>query len=181
MSPTRLPLFLQSLLRTSGISISGFTDNWWIGLAMFHTLFTWEHNHVCDLLAAQHPNWTDQQLFNKARLITTALVAKIHTVEWTPAILPHPIIETGMNTNWYGLLEGDLQDAIGFIDDKTRAIFGRSYADEPDRLIAQLAADEAIQEADTLLLTVPNQLGVEYNAHVIEAILKHVAPDLGWR
>ena len=101
----------------TGISISGFTDNWWIGLAMLHTLFTWEHNHVCDLLAAQHPNWTDDQLFNKARLITTALVAKIHTVEWTPAILPHPIIKTAMNTNWSGLLEGDLQDAIGFIDD----------------------------------------------------------------
>ena len=76
---------------------------------------------------------------------------------------------------------GKEEDSIGFIDDKTRAIFGRSYADEPDRLIAQLAADEAIQEADTLLLTVPNQLGVEYNAHVIEAILKHVAPALGWR
>ncbi|MFT4160945.1 LLM class flavin-dependent oxidoreductase [Shinella sp.] len=76
---------------------------------------------------------------------------------------------------------GKEQDSIGFIDDKTRAIFGRSYADEPDRLIEQLAADEAISEADTLLLTVPNQLGVEYNAHVIEAILKHVAPALGWR
>jgi alkanesulfonate monooxygenase SsuD/methylene tetrahydromethanopterin reductase-like flavin-dependent oxidoreductase (luciferase family) len=73
------------------------------------------------------------------------------------------------------------EDSIGFIDDKTRAIFGRSYADEPDKLIQQLAADEAIREADTLLLTVPNQLGVEYNAHVIEAILKHVAPALGWR
>lgn len=76
---------------------------------------------------------------------------------------------------------GKEEDSIGFIDEKTRAIFGRSYADEPDRLIKQLAADEAIQEADTLLLTVPNQLGVEYNAHVIEAILKHVAPALGWR
>ncbi|WP_234190498.1 LLM class flavin-dependent oxidoreductase [Shinella sp. NM-101] len=76
---------------------------------------------------------------------------------------------------------GKEQDSIGFIDDKTRAIFGRSYADEPDRLIEQLAADEAIREADTLLLTLPNQLGVDYNAHVIEAILKHVAPALGWR
>ena len=76
---------------------------------------------------------------------------------------------------------GKDEDSIGFIDDKTRAIFGRSYADEPDKLAKQLAADEAIQEADTLLLTVPNQLGVEYNAHVIEAILKHVAPALGWR
>jgi alkanesulfonate monooxygenase SsuD/methylene tetrahydromethanopterin reductase-like flavin-dependent oxidoreductase (luciferase family) len=73
------------------------------------------------------------------------------------------------------------EDKIGFIDDQTRAIFGRSYAAEPDVLIDQLSKDEAIGEADTLLLTVPNQLGVDYNAHVIEAILTHVAPALGWR
>lgn len=76
---------------------------------------------------------------------------------------------------------GKEDDSIGYIDDKTRAIFGRSYAAEPDALIEQLKQDEAIAEADTLLLTVPNQLGVEYNAHVIESILKHVAPALGWR
>jgi len=75
---------------------------------------------------------------------------------------------------------GDSSDQIGIIDDM-RAVFGRSYAAEPDRLIEQLRADEAIAEADTLLLTVPNQLGVDYNAHVIEAILTHVAPALGWR
>jgi len=71
-------------------------------------------------------------------------------------------------------------DQVGIIDNM-RAVFGRSYADEPDRLIEALRADEAIAEADTLLLTVPNQLGVDYNAHVIEAILTHVAPALGWR
>ncbi len=76
---------------------------------------------------------------------------------------------------------GKEQDSIGFIDENTRAIFGRSYADEPDRLIEELRKDEAIAEADTLLLTVPNQLGVDYNAHVLEAILTHVAPALGWR
>jgi alkanesulfonate monooxygenase SsuD/methylene tetrahydromethanopterin reductase-like flavin-dependent oxidoreductase (luciferase family) len=76
---------------------------------------------------------------------------------------------------------GEERDQIGFIDDKTRAIFGRSYAAEPDILIDQLKTDEAIAEADTLLLTVPNQLGVAYNAHVIDAILTHVAPALGWR
>ena len=76
---------------------------------------------------------------------------------------------------------GNEQDTIGYLDEKTRAVFGRSYAAEPDRLIEQLKGDEAIAEADTLLLTVPNQLGVAYNAHVIEAILKHVAPGLGWR
>jgi hypothetical protein len=72
------------------------------------------------------------------------------------------------------------QDQIGFLDNTT-AIFGRGYAAEPDVLIEQLRKDEAIAEADTLLLTVPNQLGVAYNAHVIEAILTTVAPALGWR
>ena len=72
-------------------------------------------------------------------------------------------------------------DTIGFLGDNTRAIFGRSYAAEPDVLVDQLAKDEAIAEADTVLLTVPNQLGVDYNAHVVEAILKYVAPGLGWR
>jgi len=76
--------------------------------------------------------------------------------------------------------QGKDSDQIGIIDNM-RAIFGRSYAAEPDRLVEELKADEAIAEADTLLLTVPNQLGVDYNAHVIEAILKHVAPALGWR
>jgi alkanesulfonate monooxygenase SsuD/methylene tetrahydromethanopterin reductase-like flavin-dependent oxidoreductase (luciferase family) len=81
---------------------------------------------------------------------------------------------------YFGLRNED-EDQIGFLGDNTRAIFGRSYAAEPDELIEQLKGDEAIAEADTLLLTVPNQLGVDYNAHVIEAILKHVAPGLGWR
>jgi len=75
----------------------------------------------------------------------------------------------------------DNEDTIGQLGDSTRAIFGRSYAAEPDILVEQLRKDEAIAEADTLLLTVPNQLGVAYNAHVIEAILSHVAPALGWR
>ncbi|HTQ82660.1 MAG TPA: LLM class flavin-dependent oxidoreductase [Pseudolabrys sp.] len=77
--------------------------------------------------------------------------------------------------------DSESEDQVGFLSEKERAIFGRSYAGEPDALIAQLKGDEAIAEADTLLLTVPNQLGVDYNAHVIEAILKYVAPGLGWR
>jgi len=73
------------------------------------------------------------------------------------------------------------EDHFGYIEADTRAVFGRSYAAEPDVLIEQLKKDEAIAEADTLLLTVPNQLGVDYNAHVIEAIMTHVAPAMGWR
>ncbi len=75
----------------------------------------------------------------------------------------------------------DDTDKVGYIDAQTKAIFGRSYAAEPDVLVKELAGDTAIQAADTLLLTVPNQLGVKYNAHAIESILRYVAPDLGWR
>ena len=77
--------------------------------------------------------------------------------------------------------DGKDSDKVGYLGGTERAIFGRSYAAEPDVLIRELAADEAIAEADTLLLTIPNQLGVDYNAHVIESILQNVAPGLGWR
>ena len=76
---------------------------------------------------------------------------------------------------------GNDEDHIGLLHENVRAIFGRTYAAEPDVLVKLLAKDEAIAEADTLLLTVPNQLGVAYNAHVMEAILTTVAPALGWR
>jgi alkanesulfonate monooxygenase SsuD/methylene tetrahydromethanopterin reductase-like flavin-dependent oxidoreductase (luciferase family) len=77
--------------------------------------------------------------------------------------------------------DSENQDSIGFIQASTRSIFGRNYVAEPDVLIDQLKKDEAIAEADTILLAVPNQLGVAYNAHIIEAILTQVAPGLGWR
>jgi len=85
-----------------------------------------------------------------------------------------------MDRTYFGQ-DRESHDQFGYIEANTRAVFGRQYADEPDRLIEQLRQDEAIAEADTLLLTVPNQLGVDYNAHAIEAILKYVAPSLGWR
>ena len=81
----------------------------------------------------------------------------------------------------YFLGQRDSADKFGNIDEKTRAVFGRSYTAEPDVLVEELAKDTAVQEADTLLVTVPNQLGVEYNAHLIESILEHVAKPLGWR
>ncbi len=81
---------------------------------------------------------------------------------------------------YFGGEAGDA-DSIGYLDEQTRAVFGRTYAAEPDELVRQLATDTAIAAADTLLLTVPNQLGVDYNAHVIESILRDVAPELGWR
>lgn len=77
--------------------------------------------------------------------------------------------------------QGKGADSFGYIEADKRAVFGKSYAAEPDQLIKELAQDEAIKEADTLLLTIPNTLGVDYNIHILSAILEHVAPALGWR
>jgi hypothetical protein len=101
----------------TGVHFAGFTDNWWIGLAMLHTLFTLEHNYLCDLLAHQHPDWNDEQLYRKAKLINSALMAKIHTLEWTPAILPHPLTKLAMRVNWYGLAGEEAQEILHFIND----------------------------------------------------------------
>lgn len=77
--------------------------------------------------------------------------------------------------------QGKGADSFGYIEADKRAVFGKSYAAEPDQLIKELATDEAIQEADTLLLTIPNTLGVDYNVHILSSILEHIAPQLGWR
>ena len=84
--------------------LAGVNGNWWLGLAMFHTVFMREHNAICDHLARAHPGWDDDQLFEHARLVNAALIAKIHTVEWTPALLGSPTMQTGMRANWWGLL-----------------------------------------------------------------------------
>ena len=71
------------------------------------------------------------------------------------------------------------EDQVGYLEG-VLARFGRSYTGEPDVIAEELSADVAVREADTLLLTVPNQLGVEYNAHMLETIARHIAPALGW-
>ena len=87
----------------SGKPVTGFNQNWWVGLSMMHHLFTLEHNAIADMLKANNPGKSDQWLFDKARLINSALMAKIHTVEWTPAILANPVLERAMYANWWGL------------------------------------------------------------------------------
>ncbi|MGB7817299.1 MAG: peroxidase family protein [Ornithinibacter sp.] len=87
-----------------GIEETGMVRNWWVGLAMMHTLFALEHNAICDRLKASHPDWDDPRLFNTARLVNAAVMAKIHSVEWTPAILPNKALNLGLNSNWYGML-----------------------------------------------------------------------------
>jgi hypothetical protein len=89
----------------------------WIGLVMMHTLFTREHNAICDKLRAEYPSWSDDDLFAHARLINTALLAKIHTIEWTPALLDHPTARRGLNANWWGLAGKTIKRLVGRISD----------------------------------------------------------------
>ncbi len=89
-----------------------------------------------------------------------------------------PIV-SDLDRGYFGR-ESRSQDQVGMIDGGI-ARFGKTYAGEPDQLVRELAEDEAVAAADTLLLTVPNQLGVDYNAHVLQALVEHVAPALGWR
>jgi hypothetical protein len=90
--------------KLDGIDLTGFSDNYWAGLSMLHTLFTKEHNAICDYLKGYYPTWDDERLFLTARLVNSALMAKIHTVEWTPGILATPVLRMAMNANWYGAL-----------------------------------------------------------------------------
>jgi hypothetical protein len=101
----------------TGISITGFNDNWWIGLGLLHTLFTLEHNSICDRLKQEYPRWDDERLFQTARLINSALMAKIHTVEWTTAILGHPALQIGMRANWWGLATERIHKILGRLSD----------------------------------------------------------------
>ncbi|WP_025134350.1 LLM class flavin-dependent oxidoreductase [Leucobacter sp. PH1c] len=87
---------------------------------------------------------------------------------------------TEQDEMFFGLRGRDGQDQIGIIDG-LRSTFGKTYADTPDKLIEQLRADDAVMSADTLMLTIPNQLGPEYNLHVLQAFAEHVAPALGWK
>jgi heme peroxidase len=100
----------------SGREITGFTENSWVGLSLLHGLFALEHNAICDMLRRNNARWDDERIFQQARLINAALLAKIHTVEWTPAILPNPITQQALRTNWHGTL-GDLQKVFTNLND----------------------------------------------------------------
>ncbi len=90
------------LMEENALERTGLSANWWIGLSLMHNLFAREHNAICDHLRREYPGWDDDQLYRTARLVNVALMAKIHTLEWTPAILGHPVLQVGMKGNWWG-------------------------------------------------------------------------------
>lgn len=85
------------------VPITGFTDNFWVGLHVMHTIFAREHNYIVDQLLETYPTMTDDELFETARLCLSAVLAKIHTIEWTPTLLDNEISTFGLNVNWHGL------------------------------------------------------------------------------
>ena len=87
----------------TGLEITGFAENSWVGLSLLHGLFALEHNAICGELKQHNPLWDDERLFQQARLVNAALLAKIHTVDWTRAILTHPALQVVMNADWWGL------------------------------------------------------------------------------
>ncbi|MGV0814681.1 peroxidase family protein [Mycolicibacterium boenickei] len=97
------------------VDLSGTAGNFWVGLALLHSLFMREHNAICDHLAQKYPHLTGQQLYDKARLVNSALMAKIHTVDWTPAIIAHPTTVAAMRANWFGILGERLGRRFGRI------------------------------------------------------------------
>lgn len=102
-------------LDPSLLGASGGADGWWLGLELMGTIFLREHNAICDRLEAAYPNWSPDQIFHKARMINAALIAKIHTIEWTPAILGHPTLQIGMRANWFGLAGERVKQLFGRI------------------------------------------------------------------
>ncbi len=111
-----------------GTERTGFVRNWWVAMGVIHTLFVREHNAICDRLAAAYPTWGDEELFQTARLVNAAVMAKIHTIEWTPAILPNQTLVEGMHANWYGALTavfgGERRKALEDIPIRNRELGG---------------------------------------------------------
>jgi hypothetical protein len=132
-------------LDPTGLEATGLTSNWWLGLSVLHNLFTLEHNAICDHLLQAFPEWRqhpncDDEVFRASRLVNSALMAKIHTIDWTTAILTHPALQVGMNANWSGLAGAAVKKTFGRISE-SEAISGI-----PGSVTNQTGADYCLTE-----------------------------------
>ncbi len=135
----------------TGIDVTGVSGNWWVGLSMLHTLFTREHNAICDRLQESFPNWSDDELFRHARLVNAAIMAKIHTIEWTCAILAHPTVQAGLNDNWrrVGKSKQEHHAAPYSMTEEFVAVY-RMHPLMPDDITFRALATGAVIETRTL-------------------------------
>ena len=153
------------------IPVVGFVDNWWVGLGIMYKLFILEHNAVCDRLKQEYPKWSDDELFDHTRLIISALLAKIHTVEWTPGLLATKELDIAMSANWYGLrrekrtfyriLLGGAVRLMGLFSKEARKESDEEYygilATEPDHHAAPYAMTEEFASMYRLHPLIPDE------------------------
>jgi hypothetical protein len=142
--------------KRSGADLTGFNDNWWVGLSLLHNLFAREHNVICDTLKARYPLWNDEELFQRARLINAALIAKIHTIEWTPGILAHPALDFAMHANWSGIPFRVMRAVLGKDSEAGHGIIGTPT----DQHSAPYAMTEEFTSVYRLHPLVPDEMDV---------------------
>ncbi|RST00557.1 peroxidase [Streptomyces sp. WAC07149] len=139
------------------LDATGMNSDYWTGLSLLHTLFAKEHNSICDLVRSHHPTWDDERIFHTARLVNTALMAKIHTVEWTPGILDHPVVHQAMRANWYGLLPRWVTKTFGRIGGE---VLSGSRGSGTDHHSAPFSMTEEFVSAYRLHPLIPDEITV---------------------
>lgn len=159
----------------TGLELTGFTDNGWIGLSMLHALFAREHNAICDALKSKYPAWDDDKLYGKARLITAALLAKIHTVEWTPAIMPHPTTQLALRTNWSGITGDDLQEVLKFLNENE--LLGGIVGSHADHHTAPYSLTEEFVSVYRMHTLIPDEFVIRSSA-TGEQIAQYQLPEV---
>jgi len=160
----------------NGIPQTGFNSNWWLGLELVHTIFVLEHNAICDALVAAYPEWESEKVFDTARLINCALMAKIHTVEWTPAILGHPAVHISMNTNWRGFLGEKLLKLLGRVS--SSEVMSGIPGSKPDQHAAPFSLTEEFVSTYRMHSLIPDTIAMfdaTSGAHKITYPIQEVA------
>ncbi len=161
----------------SGKEVTGFTENSWVGLSLLHGLFALEHNAICDMLRKNNVHWDDERIFQQARLINSALTARIHTVEWTPAILPNPITAAALRINWNGTL-GDLQKVFTGLNDNE--VLGGIPGSPTDHHTAPYALTEEFVSVYRMHPLMPDDFPI-YSHSSGEKVAQYTLVDLAGR
>ena len=158
------------------VDLTGVAGNFWVGLALLHSLFMREHNAICDRLYESHPELGDDELYDKARLVVAALMAKIHTVDWTPAIIAHPTTVFGLRTNWWGM-EGERLDKL--IGRRTKSEVLRGIPGSPtNHHGVPYSLTEEFVAVYRMHPLIPDEFS--FRALADDSLLKeHTLPDLG--
>jgi hypothetical protein len=168
------------------------SPGFWLGLGLLHNLFTLEHNAICDHFKTTYPTWSDDELFDHARLVLAALMAKIHTVEWTPALISHPTTKLAMRANWWGIAGEQVHNLVGRISESEVISgipgsetdhFGIPYS-LTEEFVASYRMHPLIPDHFTFRAVADNHLLHEHEfpeltgMHALDVLMKTSMPDL---